>query len=109
MANRSSYALGGAVFAKSGAMAMARRMRGGMTSVNSALSFLGVPSLPFGGTGCSGFGRVHGADGLRAFSTPKAIAKRRFRSPLPTMTFDRSQRDVERILRIARLVHGRHR
>ena len=45
---------------------LARRMRSGMTSVNSVhRPSPSVPALPFGGVGDSGFGRIHGEDGLR--------------------------------------------
>ena len=53
-----------------------------MTSVNSVISFAGIPALPFGGVGDSGFGRIHGADGLKEFARPKAIARQRFKPPL---------------------------
>ena len=49
-------------------MDIARRLRSGMVSINGTLSFAGLPSLPFGGVGDSGFGRIHGDDGLREFS-----------------------------------------
>src|SRR5439155_1839997 len=109
LANASRYGLGGAVFSKSRGVALARRLRSGMTSVNSAISFAGMPSLPFGGVGDSGFGRIHGADGLREFARPKAITRRRMRSLLPSLSFDRTPAQVGMIGRIVRLVHGRPR
>ena len=60
-----------AVFAKEHGMDIARRMRSGMASVNSVIAFAGVPALPFGGVGDSGFGRIHGADGLKEFTSPR--------------------------------------
>jgi acyl-CoA reductase-like NAD-dependent aldehyde dehydrogenase len=62
LANDSDYGLGGAVFTKSRrrGVELARRMRSGMTSVNSIMTFAMVPGLPFGGVGESGFGRIHG-------------------------------------------------
>ena len=69
-ANDTSYGLAGAVFTASRdtGMDLARRMRSGMTSINSVIAFASVPSLPFGGVGGSGFGRIHGDDGLREFT-----------------------------------------
>ncbi len=70
LANDSDYGLGGAVFTRSRrrGVELARRMRSGMTSVNSIITFAMVPGLPFGGVGESGFGRIHGPDGLREFT-----------------------------------------
>jgi acyl-CoA reductase-like NAD-dependent aldehyde dehydrogenase len=88
-ANRTSYGLGAAVFAKKRGYEAARKMRSGMTSVNSVLAFAGFPSLPFGGVGESGFGRIHGEDGLKEFTRPKSIALQRFSTPAEMMSFDR--------------------
>src|SRR4051794_31765846 len=88
-ANRSSYGLGAAVFGKKRAYDAARRVRSGMASVNSVLSFAGFPSLPFGGVGGSGFGRIHGEDGLKEFTRPKAIARQRFSMGPDMMSFER--------------------
>jgi succinate-semialdehyde dehydrogenase / glutarate-semialdehyde dehydrogenase len=107
LANAVSYGLGGAVFGRARAMSIARQLRSGMVSINGTLSFAGLPALPFGGVGDSGFGRVHGDDGLREFSRPKGIAKRRMRSFVPSTTFDRKPRHIRLIARILRLVHGR--
>ena len=59
-ANASRYGLGGSVFAKKRGYEIARRLRGGMVSVNGVIAFAAMPSLPFGGVGDSGFGRIHG-------------------------------------------------
>jgi succinate-semialdehyde dehydrogenase / glutarate-semialdehyde dehydrogenase len=107
LANALSYGLGGSVFAKRDGMRIARRLRSGMTSVNAALAFAGVPSLPFGGVGDSGIGRIHGDDGLREFTRPKAITRRRMRSMLPAMSFERTPKQVEMIKRVAAFMHGR--
>src|SRR3954471_6381433 len=86
-ANASRYGLGASVFAKARGHEVARRLRVGMVSVNGVIAFAGIPSLPFGGVGDSGFGRIHGVDGLREFTRPLAISERRFRS-VNVMTFD---------------------
>ena len=54
-----------------------------MTAVNSVLSFAATPSLPSGGVGDSGFGRLGGDDGLREFARSKAITTHRAPSLLP--------------------------
>ncbi|WP_203917175.1 aldehyde dehydrogenase family protein [Rugosimonospora africana] len=109
LANASRYGLGGAVFSRTRGVALARQLRSGMTSVNSAISFAGMPTLPFGGVGDSGFGRIHGADGLREFARPKAITKRRMRSLLPALSFDRTPKQVAQIAKAVKLLHGRPR
>jgi acyl-CoA reductase-like NAD-dependent aldehyde dehydrogenase len=88
-ANRSSYGLGAAVFGKKHGYDAARRLRSGMASVNSVLSFAGFPALPFGGVGESGFGRIHGEDGLKEFARAKSIAKVKYSVPVEMMAFDR--------------------
>ncbi|MEV4131400.1 aldehyde dehydrogenase family protein [Dactylosporangium sp. NPDC049742] len=106
-ANGTGYGLGGAIFSKSRGLELARGIRSGMTSVNSALTFAGMPSLPFGGVGGSGFGRIHGEDGLREFTRPKAIVKRRGPTLLPLTTFDRTQKSMLQALKLVKFIHGR--
>lgn len=106
-ANDSVYALASAVFSRSSGMELARRLRSGMTSVNSVISFAAVPALPFGGVGESGFGRVHGPDGLREFTRAKAITRQRFASPLNLATFSPHPRARQVATRVMQLVHGR--
>jgi acyl-CoA reductase-like NAD-dependent aldehyde dehydrogenase len=109
LANGGGYGLGGTVFAgnRGRALAAARRLRSGMVSVNSVISYASVPALPFGGSGDSGFGRIHGADGLREFARPKAITRQRFRPAVNLTTFRRTDADMRRILRLVNLLHGR--
>ena len=109
LANASRYALGATVFTRSKkrAMAAARAMRCGMTAINSVIGFATVPALPFGGNGESGFGRIHGADGLREFSRAKSITRVRMRSPLNLTTLSRNDKDLPRLLSAATFMHGR--
>jgi acyl-CoA reductase-like NAD-dependent aldehyde dehydrogenase len=109
LANASRYALGSTVFARSKkrAMAAARGMRSGMTAINSVIGFATVPALPFGGNGDSGFGRIHGPDGLREFTRAKAITRVRVRSPLNLTTLSRTDKDLKRLLSTATLLHGK--
>jgi acyl-CoA reductase-like NAD-dependent aldehyde dehydrogenase len=106
-ANASPYGLGGAVFGKANAIRIARRLRAGMVAVNSTLTFVGMGTLPFGGVGDSGFGRIHGDDGLREFAQAKAFTVRRGPSPLPAMTFERTPAQVRRIAKALKILYGR--
>jgi acyl-CoA reductase-like NAD-dependent aldehyde dehydrogenase len=105
--NAGRYGLGAAVFSRSRGPEIAGRLRCGMVAVNSVVSYAAVPSLPFGGVGDSGFGRIHGADGLREFSRCKAITRRRFRPVVEFLTFDRPAWAVRLLLRIVRVLYGR--
>ena len=100
-ANASEYGLGAAVFARSGARRLADRLECGMTSINSVAAFSAIPSLPFGGRGQSGFGRVHGQHGLREFSQVKATTELRFRLPVDLTAFQEQPEKVARWLRRA--------
>ncbi|MEV6694122.1 aldehyde dehydrogenase family protein [Micromonospora sp. NPDC051196] len=106
-ANALPYGLGGSVFGQRRAVAIARRLRSGMASINSTLTFAGMSTLPFGGVGESGFGRIHGEDGLREFGRAKSITRRRARSLLPSTTFERTPADVDRLVKAVKLLYGR--
>ncbi|MFI9588861.1 aldehyde dehydrogenase family protein [Nonomuraea sp. NPDC052265] len=110
LANASAYGLAGTIFSGNARRAtqLARAMRTGMTAVNSVISFAGVPALPFGGVGDSGFGRIHGADGLREFTRPKAVSRQRFALPGMNLTsFRRGPEELERLIRLVTFLHGR--
>jgi len=71
------------------------------------ISFAGIPSLPFGGVGESGFGRIHGPDGLREFARAKAIARPRFRAPLQLTTFARPAKTDKLVAKLVTILHGK--
>lgn len=108
-ANDSTYGLGSAVFTRGKGLDIARRLRTGATSINAPLSFAGIASLPFGGHGDSGFGRIHGPEGLREFARPKAIARQRFSPPLSLTSFSRTKATEKLVARMMRVLHGRSR
>jgi acyl-CoA reductase-like NAD-dependent aldehyde dehydrogenase len=109
LANGGRYGLGSAVFSKSKTRAMeaARALRTGMTAINAVIAFAAVPTLPFGGVGDSGFGRIHGADGLREFARAKAITRQRMKPPVNLTSFSRTDKDLDKILGLVTLLHGR--
>ncbi|MER6266580.1 aldehyde dehydrogenase family protein [Streptomyces sp900105755] len=106
LTNATAYGLGNTVFSKRHGMIVAERIRSGMSAVNGVISFAGIPSLPFGGVGDSGFGRIHGPDGLKEFTYAKAIARQRFRPMLTLTTFDRTEKTDRLFTRVIGLLHG---
>ncbi len=107
--NATAYGLAGAVFARSSkkGVEIARKVRSGMTSVNGVITFATVPALPFGGVGESGFGRIHGDDGLREFTRAKAITRQRFDLPVALTSFDRPEKVTGQLVKMVKLLHGR--
>jgi len=107
--NATSYGLAGSVLAgsKERGMDLAQRMRSGMTSINSVIAFASVPGLPFGGVGDSGFGRIHGEDGLKEFTRATSITRQRFALPTPLLSFARRPKLTDRLATVVGLIHGR--
>ncbi|AHI00931.1 aldehyde dehydrogenase family protein [Kutzneria viridogrisea] len=107
LANAGKYGLGGTVFSKSRGEQVARRLRTGMVAVNSVIAFAAVPALPFGGVGDSGFGRIHGEDGLREFTRVQSVTRKRFKPVLNPMSFSRGGGVVGRLMAIVKARYGR--
>jgi acyl-CoA reductase-like NAD-dependent aldehyde dehydrogenase len=106
-ANASRFGLGAAVYSAAHGPEIARRLRVGMVSINSVITFTAVPSLPFGGVGDSGFGRIHGADGLREFTRTRAVTRTRFAAPIELQTFTRKPSAVKNLMTLVQSVWGR--
>lgn len=109
LANDSTYGLGAAVFSKDKGSQIADRLRSGMVSINSVITFAMVPALPFGGTKDSGFGRIHGADGLREFAYPQGVTKLRIQPPIRVTSFDRPENAIPRLRLLIKARYGRSR
>ncbi|WP_020659222.1 aldehyde dehydrogenase family protein [Amycolatopsis benzoatilytica] len=105
--NASRYHLGATVFARKQGEDIARRIRAGGVAVNAFVAYATIPALPLGGVGDSGFGRVHGPNGLREFTYPKAITRQRFPSPLALTTFTRTEFTDRVVAALTTLLHGR--
>ncbi len=104
-ANGTRFGLGSAVFGRD-ARALADRIKAGMTSVNSVLAFSAIASLPFGGVGDSGFGRIHGDHGLREFTRTKATAEERLALPMNLMSFKLPANMAEKLMGTVRKLYG---
>ena len=105
--NATRYGLGSTVFSKARGMELASRIRSGMTAVNGVITFAGIPSLPFGGVGDSGFGRIHGPEGLKEFTYAKAIARQKFKPMINLTSFERTEKADKQLAQVLGLLHGR--
>ncbi|HEY2299948.1 MAG TPA: aldehyde dehydrogenase family protein [Jatrophihabitans sp.] len=106
-ANGTKFGLGSSVFSEDRGPEIAARLRAGGTTINSVLTFVGMPSLPFGGVGDSGFGRFHGEDGLREFTRPKATARKRFSMGKDMQVFPRTEEQYTIVRKVLKLRYGR--
>jgi len=105
-ANQTRFGLGSSVFAGKRAKEIADRIKAGMTSVNSVMAFAAITSLPFGGVGDSGFGRIHGDEGIKEFTRTKATAEEAFALPLNLMSFRLPKGTYERIRGLIKTLYG---
>ena len=62
-----------------------------------------------GGIGDSGFGRIHGEDGLKEFTRAKAITRQRFALPVPLTSFTRPEKVADQLAGAVKLLYGRGR
>ncbi|HEX5058969.1 MAG TPA: aldehyde dehydrogenase family protein, partial [Kofleriaceae bacterium] len=106
LANDSRYGLGSSVFAGKAARKIASQLRAGMTAVNSVMAFAGIPNLPFGGIGDSGFGRIHGDEGIREFTRIKSTAEQVMSIPLNMMSFRQPKDAVKRMRGMVKQLYG---
>jgi acyl-CoA reductase-like NAD-dependent aldehyde dehydrogenase len=105
--NASRLRLGAAVFSARQGPEVAARLATGMVTVNSVFTVAMTPSLPFGGVQDSGFGRIHGADGLREFAWAHSVTRQRVPPLIALTTFRRSAHAVDRLATVVRARWGR--
>ncbi|MEN9606051.1 MAG: hypothetical protein RJB29_925 [Actinomycetota bacterium] len=94
LSNASSYGLAAAVFSK-------------MVSINSVFLFAAIPSVPFGGVKDSGYGRIHGAEGLLEYTYARTVVKTRFKIPLKFTSFGRTKLSEKVLTTLIKRLHGR--
>jgi acyl-CoA reductase-like NAD-dependent aldehyde dehydrogenase len=76
LANDSSFGLGTSVWSRdlNHAKQVTDQIEAASVIVNDCIAQFGIPMLPFGGVKGSGFGRIHGRDGLLQFTKPYSYA-----------------------------------
>jgi aldehyde dehydrogenase (NAD+) len=77
-----------------------------MVSVNSVIGFAGVATLPFGGIKESGYGRIHGREGLLEYTYPRSVVAPRFNLPMKVTSFTRSEK-TDRFISLASRIFTR--
>ena len=107
LANASRYGLGAAVWSRRGGRAIAAQLQCGMVAINSTISFASVASVPFGGVKDSGYGRIHGPEGLLEFTYARSVVRARFQLPLAITSFKRTSKIDSLVVTILKLLRGR--
>jgi len=109
LSNASSYGLAAAVFSKRNGEQIASKLACGMVSINSVFLFAAVPSVPFGGYKDSGYGRIHGAEGLLEYTYARTVVKTRFKIPFKFTSFGRTKLSEKVLTTLIKRLHGRGR
>ena len=107
LSNASSYGLAAAVFSKRNGEQIASKLACGMVSINSVFLFAAIPSVPFGGVKDSGYGRIHGAEGLLEYTYARTVVKTRFKIPLKFTSFKRTRFSEKILTTLIKRLHGR--
>lgn len=107
LSNASSYGLAAAVFSKRNGEKIASKLACGMVSINSVFLFAAVPSVPFGGYKDSGYGRIHGAEGLLEYTYARTVVKTRFKIPLRFTTFKRTKFSENVLTTLIKRLHSK--
>lgn len=91
LANATRYGLAASVWSKRNGEKIASQLHCGMVSVNSVIAFAAIASVPFGGVKDSGYGRIHGPEGLLEFTYPRTVVKTIFNIPIVFTSFGRTK------------------
>ena len=100
--NKTGYGLSGSIFGKNKDRIkyIVQNIKSGSMSINDVFSHYGIASLPFGGEGLSGIGRIHGKEGLHSFCRTKSIVESKFRFIDDPWWFNRTKK-IEKLLKTA--------
>jgi len=107
LSNASKYGLGASIWSKRRGKQIASQLHTGMVSINSVIAFAAVDSVPFGGVKDSGYGRIHGPEGLLEFTYPRTVVRARFQLPIAFTSFRRTTGNDKLIVAVTKLLKGR--
>ncbi len=107
LSNASGYGLGANVWSKRQGKRIAAELECGMVAINSTFSFAAIASVPFGGVKQSGYGRVHGPEGLLEYTYPRTVVRTRFNLPMNFLSFKRKASEEKLVVTLTRWLKGR--
>jgi succinate-semialdehyde dehydrogenase/glutarate-semialdehyde dehydrogenase len=109
LANDGDLGLSASVWSRDRAKArrIAARLRVGSVMINDVLINYAVPGVPFGGRRGSGFGVVHGDDGIREFAQPRATIEPRIEMAVEPYWFGGILTRLPLARAVLRWLHGR--
>ena len=107
LANASKYGLGANVWSKRQGKRIASQLYCGMVAINSTFSFAAIASVPFGGVKDSGYGRVHGPEGLLEYTFARTVVRTRFHLPMRFLSFKRRAKDDALVIKATKVLKGR--
>ncbi len=108
LANDSEFGLNASIWSQDlhKAQRIAAQLQVGNWVINDVLKNAGHPRLPFGGVKNSGFGRYHGAEGLRQFSYPVSGLISRSRIVREPNWFPYTERSYRQLMGFMDFVYG---
>lgn len=108
LANDSEFGLNASIWSSDveRATRLASQLNVGNWAINDVIKNIGHPGLPFGGVKQSGFGRYHGAEGLRNFTYPVSGLTNRSRLPKEPNWFPYSEQGYENFKGFMDFVYG---
>ncbi len=107
LSNASKYGLGASIWSKRHGKKIASQLKCGMVAINSVISFAAIASVPFGGVKDSGYGRIHGPEGILEFTYPRTVIRARFQIPIAFTSFKRTDGNDKLIIILTKLLKGR--
>ena len=103
LSNLSEYGLGASVFSRRNGEKIASKLECGAVTVNTVFSYMAIASVPFGGAKQSGYGRIHGPEGLYEFTFARTIVRKRYEIPLRVTSFNRKPWQTKVVIALTKL------
>ena len=107
LSNASRYGLGASIWSRRKGKKIASQLHCGMVAINSTISFAAIATVPFGGVKDSGYGRIHGPEGILEFTYPRTVIRARFQLPIVFTSFARTAGSDKLIINLTKWLNGR--